>query len=349
MRVASPRTVLFVAFDDVGLMDLCGPLTVFRRASRFLSLAHKIGYDGRVVSIDGGPVSTWDGVTVMSAPVKGVRGAIDTIVVPGGTMEATLADQRLVAWVARHGPAARRVCSVCSGAYLLAEAGLLDGRRAVTHWMECETLKRRYPAVTVEPNAIFVRDDPIWSSAGVTAGIDLALALVQDDHNRELAMRIARELVVFFKRPGGQSQFSALLEAQTAESEVFANLHQWLMQHLAEPSLSVETLAQHACMSLRNFARAYKAKTGRTPAKAIELFRLEAARRLLEDTDERIEAIVRRTGFGTEERMRITFQRHLNVNPRQYRERFGRREATATARESRRRERLGAEFRLARQ
>src|SRR5262249_14238750 len=204
-----------------------------------------------------------------------------------------------------------------------AEAGLLDGRRVVTHWQAVDSLRADYPAVKVEPNAFFVHDDPVWSSAGVSAGIDLALALVQDDCGREVAMSVARQLVVYRERPGGQSQFSELLDVHAPDTGAFSELHDWLAKHLDDATLSVETLARRVCMSARNFARVYKTKTGRTPAKAIELFRLETARRLLEDTNERIESIARRTGFGDEDRMRNTFQRHLNVSPRDYRARFG--------------------------
>jgi transcriptional regulator GlxA family with amidase domain len=193
----------------------------------------------------------------------------------------------------------------------------------VTHWQAADALRARFPSLKLQPDALFVRDDPVWSSAGVSAGIDLALALVQEDCGRDIAMSVSRQLVVYLKRPGGQSQFSELLQVQPGADGVFADLHDWLTKHLDDETLSVETLARRACMSSRNFARVYKTKTGRTPAKAIELFRLETARRLLEDTDERIEAIARRTGFGDEDRMRNTFQRHLNVSPRDYRERFG--------------------------
>jgi transcriptional regulator GlxA family with amidase domain len=217
---------------------------------------------------------------------------------------------------------------VCTGAFLLAEAGLLNGKRVVTHWQAVESLRAQYPAIHVEADAIFVNDGQVWSSAGISAGIDLALALVQEDCGREIAMSVARQLVVYMKRPGGQTQFSELLNMHTNDNGAFAELHDWLTQHLDDASLSVETLARRVCMSARNFARVYKTKTGRTPAKAIELFRLETARRLLEDTNERIESIARRTGFGDEDRMRNTFQRHLNVSPRDYRARFGARDST---------------------
>ena len=329
----SPRTVLFVAYPGVGLLDLTGPFTVFWSASRFQSLRGGRTYERHLATVHGGPAVTTDGMTVVAEPLANFDHAeIDTVVVPGALdMSAPLADRALIEWIALHAPRARRICAVCTGAFLLAEAGLLDGKRVVTHWQAVDTLRKQYPAVRVEPDAIFVRDGEVWSSAGVSAGIDLALALVQDDCGRDVAMSVARQLVVYMKRPGGQSQFSELLDARTHEGGAFSELHDWLTQHLDDASLSVETLARRVCMSARNFARVYKTKTGRTPAKAIELFRLETARRLLEDTDERIEAIARRTGFGDEDRMRNTFQRHLNVSPRDYRARFGVRDAAAPA------------------
>jgi transcriptional regulator GlxA family with amidase domain len=319
------RTVLFIGYDGVGLLDLTGPFTVFWSASWFLAQSGEPTYDRRVATIKGGPVITADGITLVAEPLSHFENApIDTIIVPGALdLDEVLQDRELIDWLAVHAPRARRICSVCTGTFVLAEAGLLDGKRVVTHWQASDRLRTQYPSLTQEPDAIFVRDDPVWSSAGVSAGIDLALALVEEDCGRAVAMSVARQLVVYMKRPGGQAQFSELLRAQAKTCEPFAELHEWLAGHLHDESLSVETLARKACMSARNFARVYKTKTGRTPAKAIELFRLESARRLLEDTDERIETIARRTGFGDEDRMRNTFQRHLNVSPRDYRERFG--------------------------
>jgi transcriptional regulator GlxA family with amidase domain len=327
------RTVLFVGYDGVGLLDLTGPFTVFWSASWFLAQRGEPVYERRVATITGGPVNTADGITLVAEPLSNFDDApIDTLVVPGALdLTGAMKDRALVEWLATHAPRARRICSVCTGTFVLAEAGLLNGKRVVTHWQAAESLAMQYPSLKVEPDAFFVRDDPVWSSAGVSAGIDLALALVQEDCGRDVAMSVARQLVVYMKRPGGQTQFSELLvNAGTNGSEPFADLHDWLSNHLHDETLSVETLARRACMSARNFARVYKTKTGRTPAKAIELFRLQTARRLLEDTDERIEAIARRTGFGDEDRMRNTFQRHLNVSPRDYRERFGNREAAAS-------------------
>jgi transcriptional regulator GlxA family with amidase domain len=325
MAATSSRIVLFIAYPGVGLLDLTGPFTVFWSASGFLNQRNEPGYERRVATVRGGLVETADGLTVMSEPLAAFADVpIDTLIVPGALdLSGALEDPELIAWIGTNAPRARRVCSVCTGTFVLAEAGLLDGRRVVTHWQAGDALRARYPTLKLQPDSLFVRDDPVWSSAGVSAGIDLALALVQEDCGRDIAMSVSRQLVVYLKRPGGQSQFSELLNAQPGTDGVFAELHDWLTKHLDDESLSVETLARRACMSSRNFARVYKTKTGRTPAKAIELFRLETARRLLEDTNERIEAIARRTGFGDEDRMRNTFQRHLNVSPRDYRERFG--------------------------
>jgi transcriptional regulator GlxA family with amidase domain len=326
------RCALFLAFQGMGLLDLSGPLTVFWSASRFMEQQGRRGYLRHTVSLDGGPVTTTEGVTIETAPISRFDAAeIDTIVIPGSLdMAPALADRRLVDWLAANAPKARRTASVCSGAFLLAEAGLLDGRRAVTHWASCELLDKRYKSLTVEPDAIFIQDGPIWTSAGVSAGIDLSLALVQEDCGRTVAMQVARDLVIYMKRPGGQSQFSELLRSQSLSSTAFENLHLWISSNLGD-ELNVGLLAKRVGMSPRNFARSYKAKTGRTPAKAVEMFRLEAARRLLEDTDHGVDRVARSCGFGDEERMRTTFRRHLAISPRDYRRRFSTRSPTAAA------------------
>jgi len=327
------RHVLFVAFEGMGLLDLTGPLTVFWSASKFMEQAGKHGYARHTVSLDGGPILTAEGVTIETAPIAQFeRAEIDTIIVPGAlNMEPTLEDQRLVDWLAEYAPRARRTASVCAGAFLLAEAGLLAGRRAVTHWASCDLLGQRYDNLTVEADAIFIQDGPIWTSAGVSAGIDLSLALVQEDCGRDIAMQVARQLVIYIKRPGGQSQFSELLQTQTLSSTAFENLHLWISSNLGDKRLNVGLMAERVGMSPRNFARSYKAKTGRTPAKAVEVFRLEAARRLLEETEQGVDRIARSCGFGDEEHMRTTFQRHLAISPRDYRRRFSTRPAPETS------------------
>ena len=211
---------------------------------------------------------------------------------------------------------------MCVGSFLLAEAGILDGRRAATHWMHAPLLASRYPAVAVEPDAIFIRDGRVWSSAGVTSGIDLALSLIEQDAGRKVAIDVARMLVVYLKRAGGQSQYSALLAAQAqSDSDSFSELEQWIVENL-KSDLRVETLAERVNMSPRNFARLYAKTRGRTPAKAVEAIRIDAARRQLEETADRIATIAQACGFGHEEQMRTAFIRVLGVPPREYRKHF---------------------------
>ena len=235
-------------------------------------------------------------------------------------MEQAASDALLVDWLRDRAGRVRRVGSVCSGAFLLAEAGVLDGRRAVTHWFFCADLARRFPAVRVEADPIFVRDGSVWTSAGITAGIDLALALVQEDLGRSIALAVARYLVVFLKRPGGQAQFSTALSLQMAEDR-FGMLHDWIAEHLTE-DLSLRALAREAAMSERSFSRHYAEATGLTPARAVEHLRVEAARRLLSDSQLPVKRIAQRCGFGSEETMRRSFQRLLSVAPQDYRARF---------------------------
>jgi transcriptional regulator GlxA family with amidase domain len=235
-----------------------------------------------------------------------------------------LKDQTLVQWVRDQASSARRVASVCTGAFLLAEAGLLDGHRVVTHWDSCDELAVGYPALQVDPEPIFINENALWTSAGVTAGIDLALAMVEADLGRPVALAVARDLVVFLKRPGGQSQFSTALSMQHAtrsQDSRFGDLHAWMLDNLAS-DLSVATLAAQVGMSERSFVRHYRAHTGNTPARAIEQLRVEAARRLLGDSALPIKRIADRCGFGTEETLRRSFMRAVSVTPQAYRERF---------------------------
>lgn len=285
------------------------------------------GYVLHNASLAGGLMPTAEGLSVDTVALAQLDpAAIDTLVVPGAPAieQAMLDNTALVDWLRNASGQARRTASVCSGTFLLALAGLLEGRRAATHWAMCELLKQRFPSIEVDVDAIFVQQGQVWTSAGVSAGIDLALALVEADCGREVALQVARELVVFLKRPGGQAQFSQVLQAQTADSAGFDALHAWISDNLRDSDLSVERLAAQSHMSPRNFARVYKQKTGRTPAKAIELFRMEAARRMLEDSQRSIEQIAGLCGFGDEERMRCTFHRQLAISPRDYRERFSR-------------------------
>ncbi|SDK41922.1 transcriptional regulator, AraC family with amidase-like domain [Methylophilus rhizosphaerae] len=318
------KLVVFVAFPQMGLLDMTGAQTVFWAASRYLEERGLPPYDRHTISLDGGLVNTAEGVALDTRVLSDFDNAdIDTIIVPGSPyiIDVLGSSSALALWLSRQHAKVRRMASVCSGAFLLAQAGLLEGKRAATHWAMLDLLRERYPSIEIDGDAIFVHQDSIWTSAGVTAGIDLALALVEEDCGREIAMKVARELVVYMKRSGGQSQFSELLQSQSADIS-FDQLNEWICSHLQQREMTIDTLAAKACMSPRNFARVYKQKTGRTPAKAIEIFRLEAARRLLEDSPHSIQEIAARCGFGDEERMRITFHRHLAVSPSEYRKRF---------------------------
>jgi transcriptional regulator GlxA family with amidase domain len=310
------RDVLVVLFDGLQSLDVSGPVEVFTGAALGAPGAYRI----RTASVDGGPVRTSSGLTLTPDLALADAPAPHTLLVPGG--EGTRdPDPRLIDWLRTHAHLARRKVSVCSGALLMAEAGLLDGRRVTTHWNLCDTLARRFPAVRVEPEPIYVRDGDLATSAGVTAGIDLALALVEEDLGRDLALAVARQLVVFLRRPGNQTQFSAQLAAQTAERRPLRDVQQWISEN-PSADLSVEALAARAGLSPRHFARAFRDETGTTPGRYAERVRLEAARRRLEDTADGIEQVARRCGYGTPETMRRAFLRHLGAGPAEYRRRF---------------------------
>ncbi|MBV7694358.1 GlxA family transcriptional regulator [Streptomyces sp. TRM70350] len=310
------RTVLVVLFDGVQSLDVSGPVEVFAGAETYTPGTYRI----RTASLDGGPVRSSSGLTLV--PDEALADAPDphTLLVPGGR-GTRRPDPRLTDWLREHGPRAPRLVSVCTGSLLLAEAGLLDGRRATTHWMFCDKLARDHPAVAVDPDPIYVRDGHIATSAGVTSGIDLALALVEDDLGREVALTIARHLVVFLRRPGNQAQFSAQLAAQTAFREPLREVQRWITEHPAD-DLTVESLAARARLSPRHFARAFRAETGMTPGRYVDRVRLEHARRLLEDTGDGIEEISRASGYGTPEAMRRAFVNALGTPPADYRRRF---------------------------
>jgi transcriptional regulator GlxA family with amidase domain len=316
------RAIEILAFPAAQLLDVCGPLQVFATAN---DLAGDAGaprpYAAAVVAAGGVSVMSSAGLGLATRPLPPADAPLDTLILPGGAgTEAACRDATIMAWVAARAVHARRVASVCTGAFLLAEAGLLDGRRAATHWAHCDELAARYPKVVVEADPIFVRDGAIWTSAGVTAGIDLALTLVEHDLGRATALAVARQLVVFLKRPGGQSQFSVTLSAQRAAGR-FEALHDWMSRHLAA-DLSVAVLARQAGMSERGFARHYRAETGLTPARAVERFRVEAARLLLADTTTPMKRIAAQCGFGSEEGMRRSFSRLIATTPGDYRQRF---------------------------
>ncbi|MEW2401945.1 GlxA family transcriptional regulator [Streptomyces sp. NPDC046862] len=310
------RTVLVVLFDDVQSLDVTGPVEVFNGAE----LARPGTYRIRTASLDGAPVRTSSGLTLVPDHALADAPAAHTLLVPGGQGTRRPAPE-LVAWLREHGPRAERLVSVCTGAILLAEAGFLDGRRATTHWAYCDKLSRDHPEIEVDPDPIYVRDGNIATSAGVTSGIDLALALVEEDLGRDTALTIARHLVVFLRRPGNQAQFSAQLAAQTARREPLREVQQWITEHPGD-DLSVESLAARARLSPRHFARAFHAETGMTPGRYVDRVRLEHARRLLEDTADGVEEISRAAGYGTPEAMRRAFLRALGAAPAEYRRRF---------------------------
>jgi transcriptional regulator GlxA family with amidase domain len=318
-RMPAARHVVIVAFDDVQALDVIGPAEVFTMATRFGPADYAVS----LVTPGATTVRTSSGLRVQAdGDVHGVRGPIDTLVVAGGPgSRAMERDSAFVARIRLLAGRSRRVTSVCTGALVLAAAGLLDGRRATTHWQGCDELEDRYPAVTVERDPIFVRDGNVATSAGVTAGMDLALALVEEDHGPALALGVARGLVLFVRRPGGQSQFSAQLAAQPADREPLRELQAWIPDHL-DHDLSVGALAARAFMSERNFARAFRRETGMTPAAHVEAARVERARAELETTSAPVEAIAARCGFGSVETLRRAFHRRLGIAPADYRSRF---------------------------
>jgi transcriptional regulator GlxA family with amidase domain len=316
---STSHRVAIVAFDDVQALDVVGPAEVFAMATRF----GPAGYAVSLLTPGGRTVRTSSGLRLEAdGDVHAARGPIDTLVVAGGPGSRTVQrDAALVARVRTLAARARRVTSVCTGALVLAQAGLLDGRRATTHWLACDELERAFPAVTVERDPIFVRDGHVATSAGVTAGMDLALALVEEDHGPHVALGVARGLVLFVRRPGGQSQFSAQLAAQPADREPLRELQTWIPDHL-DHDLSVAALAARAFMSERNFARAFRRETGMTPAAHVEAARVERARAELETSALAVETIAARCGFGSVETLRRAFHRRLGIGPAAYRSRF---------------------------
>jgi transcriptional regulator GlxA family with amidase domain len=311
-----------LAYPAVQLLDVTGPLQVFASANDLMAKAGEARpYQIRLVAPGGDSVEASAGVALVADPLSPLETGVDTLMVAGGeNFNSVSMDAVLVDWVRERSRQASRIASICTGAFLLAASGVLDGRRAATHWQHCAELARRFPAVRVESDPIFVRDGSVWTSAGVTAGIDLALALVEEDLGRTVALSVARYLVVFLKRPGGQAQFSEALSLQAAEDK-FGSLHGWISRHLAE-DLSLPTLASQAGMSERSFSRHYAESTGLTPARAVERLRVQGARHLLTDTRLPIKRISQRCGFGSEETMRRSFLRLLSVTPQDYRARF---------------------------
>ncbi|WP_392958820.1 GlxA family transcriptional regulator [Streptomyces sp. LN245] len=317
----SERRVVVVVYAGAMALDITGPIEVFDIANRLLDPG-AFPYRIELVSADAPLVRTSSGVSVGAQPLEAGQGPVDTLLVPGGwSVGEALRDQALVSWIGAAAARSRRVASVCGGSFLLAEAGLLDGRRATTHWAYSETMARRYPAVTVDAEPIFVWDGPFVTSAGVSTGIDMALALVEADHGAALALETARFLVLFLKRHGGQSQFSAMLDAQLADHPPIRTAQEWILENLHNP-LPVAEMAERANMSPRNFARVFRREVGTTPGQYVQRTRIARARELLETTDLPIGQIAGRCGFGAPETFFRSFGRTLGLTPKEYRHRF---------------------------
>jgi transcriptional regulator GlxA family with amidase domain len=321
-----PRHVAILAHPGVALLDAVGPLEVFAAANHVLAERSPRCASPYQVEIWAEHVGAVDGASGVSLnATRSITAtapyALDTLIVAGSPRINNPASQPCVDWLRQATGGIRRVSGICTGVFLLAEAGLLDGRRAVTHWALCDELARRYPTIRVEPDPIFLRDGRFYTTAGMTAGMDLALALVQDDLGRDVALATARLLVVFLKRPGGQSQFSAHLAAQLDGDGPIPELQRWILDHL-DTDLTIEALAERAHMSLRTFVRNFEREAGTPPGVFVERARLDAARRALEDGEDQLETIAKHCGFTSAEILRRLFQRRLGLSPTAYRKRF---------------------------
>jgi transcriptional regulator GlxA family with amidase domain len=324
---ARTRRVLLLAAPGSQILDVVGPYQIFTRAAE-LSLARQpesaAVYSVEVITSSPHPVLVTNCGLQVSAhgTFRRVRGDIDTLLIAGGSaVEDDATGVGVVRWLKSVAGQVRRIGSVCTGAMLLARAGLLNGRKATTHWRWCELLARRYPSIDVDPDPIFLRDGKVYTSAGVTAGMDLALALVEEDHGSRLALDVARDLVLYLRRPGGQSQFSVALSTQLSDRKPLRDLATWMLDNLHRP-LNVQVLAQHVAMSPRNFARIFTREMRTTPAKYVEHLRVEMARRRLEETQHSLKQIAGECGFGNTKSMRGVFRRALRITPGEYRQRF---------------------------
>jgi transcriptional regulator GlxA family with amidase domain len=316
------RSVQLLGYSGIQALDLVGPAEVFAAATIKLAAEGKpdAGYDVTAVSAGGAPFATGTGLAFAAEPLSDPTAPIDTLVLPGGRgQEVARTDPNLMAWIQAKSAHSRRVVSVCTGAFLAAEAGLLDGCRATTHWAYADRLAREYPAVHVDPDPIFLRSsERVWTAAGVTSGIDVALALVEDDHGHELAQSVARWLVLYLRRPGGQTQFAAPVWMPRAKRAPIRHVQEAIE---AEPGAAhgIPDLANRAAMSPRHFTRVFTEEVGEAPGAYVERIRTEAARRQLEETDDTVAAIAARCGFGTAETMRRNFIRRVGVSPDRYR------------------------------
>lgn len=326
-RKPSPLRIVIVVGSPNTLVDVIGPYQIFLQASSEGGTPH--GGELSRYRIDvASPqserlVSARGGLGLQcTTTLDEIEGPIDTLIVAGARIvDPSPTNEKIASWLKRHAPSVRRIASVCSGAFLLAEAGLLDGRRATSHWRYVQELAKRYPAVTVESDPIYVRDGNLYTSAGMTSGMDLALALVEEDYGSEVAREVARSLVIYLRRPGGQSQFSAALRRQTAEQSPVRRVQDWIPEHLGEP-LSVERLSEVAGMSPRNFSRVFVRDAGTSPGRFVEELRLEEARRMLESGRETVEEIAALAGFGSIDSLQRHFSESYGTTPTQYRSRF---------------------------
>lgn len=318
------KRVVILIYPGVTLLDVAGPAQTFSSANNVEDNEGKAGYEVVLTSLHGGAVVTDTGIEMHTVSLlEASQKSIDTMVVAGGNgVFEALEEQQLVKWIADQSHKCRRTASTCMGSFLIAEAGLLDGQPVTTHWRQIPEMQKRYPNIRVQKEPLFIRNGNIWSSAGVTAGIDLALAMVEEDLGHDAAMQIAQALVVFFKRPGGQPQFSNVLLAQKQDDDgTFSELHAWIMGNM-QNDLSVDNLAKRVAMSPRTFSRLYKKRTGCTPAKSVEIMRVDAAKRQLERGLDPIATVAFKSGFIDEQGLRRAFRRHVGISPSDYRDKF---------------------------
>lgn len=318
---ASPIRVLMLVYDGVNLLDVSGPLQAFAASESNRGSTER--YETIVASIKGGEVQTSARLPIVTRRLADVDPlSVDTLMIAGGSPNGhPVAPPELVKWITARKDQARRLCSICTGSFMFAATGLLDGHRATTHWQWARLMQEEYPTVSVTPDAIYVNEGKLWTSAGVTAGIDLTLALIEQDYGYRVAIEAARRLVVFMKRPGDQAQFSVPLLLQSQKEDGFSELHAWMRQNLGQ-NLTVERLAERAGMSGRTFSRVYTARVGHTPAKTIEAMRFEAACGLVESTPLSLKQVAATAGFGDEQNLRRVFRRRLGLSPIEYRQRF---------------------------
>jgi transcriptional regulator GlxA family with amidase domain len=315
-----------VAFPGAEVLNITGPHEVFTFANMILQkkgVSQEAVYPITVMAEKPGPVSTLSGLQIIADQgFSQINKDYDTLLIPGGDPEVALANTQIVELIKDMAPKVRRLVSVCTGAFLLAESGLLDGRRATTHWNHCSEFAKKYPQIHLEPDRILIKEDNLFTSAGVTSGIDLALTMVEEDWGQKLALEVAQFLVVYLNRTNGQSQFRSSLTREPSKHSAIRDLQSWIMQNL-EKDLRVDTLAERMAMSSRNFARLFLSETSMTPAKYVQMIRIEAARSSLELTEFPINTIADSSGFKDSENMRRSFIRQLGVNPKEYRKRFG--------------------------